>query len=87
MKVFGQVGYGCGDLLMNRVKTAIRRLPHGDDPEIEPTPLQSSDFLRDEGFRQARVAFEKKKDRPAHHASSPRGRSRPAIVGEGLSVI
>ena len=87
MEIFRQVGYGCGDLLMNRVKTAIRRMAHGDDPDIEAPPLQTQDFRRDEGFGQARVALEQEDDRPAHHASSPRGRPRAAMTGEDLSAI
>ena len=58
MEIFWQVEHRRLDLVMHRMALGVGRMAQGHEREIEACSLQPEDFLRDEGLREARIAFQ-----------------------------
>ena len=58
MKILGQVGHGSDDLVMHRVPLTIGRPAKRHQFQRQAGALEAKQFLRDEGFRQARIALQ-----------------------------
>ena len=66
LEVFGQIQHVGLDAAMNRMQPGLTRLPQRDDERRETTIFQTGNLLRDEGFRQARIAFDEDGDTQGH---------------------
>ncbi len=58
MQVLGQIGDRRADLRVHGVRFPVGGSPQREQREGQPAPLQREQFLRDESFRQARIALE-----------------------------
>ena len=76
IKVFGQVTDRRSDFVMHGMGTAIGRMTQGNDFNIHPPPLQATDFLRNESFRQARISFQDDGCLTGHPIACPVSRVR-----------
>ncbi len=64
VEIFRQIEHSGADPAMDRMNCMVGRPAQRDDQDLEPALLQAENFLRDEGFRKARVALQNKGDPP-----------------------
>ena len=57
VEVFGKVEQRSSDQAVNRMDGAVRRMPQGDDQDLEPASLQGQNLLGDKGFGEPRIAL------------------------------
>ena len=62
MQIFRQIMDGRFDLVMHGMAFCVGRPPERDEYQLEPRALQTEQFLRDEGFRQPRIALQNHDD-------------------------
>ncbi len=62
MQIFRQVGDGRANFVMHRMALLVGRAAHGDEVEVETCSFQSQQFLCDECFGEARIAFQQHHD-------------------------
>ena len=62
MQIFRQVAHRRGDLMVHQMLRGVGRMAQRPDFESQAALLQSQQFLRDEGLRQARITLHRDRD-------------------------